>query len=125
MANKLFKVNVEIDVYVMADGLKGAAQLAKLHAGQEVAEFSKAHASEVGSAYEIPEDWKNTMPYSKDAQEKRTCSVIMKATQDHPKAPQAPLKEVETPVAEVDAPQEDLPVELPKNNDLPKLRFKI
>ena len=131
MANKLYKVNVEIDVFVMADGLGDAAKIAKMYAGGEVAEFGLAHASEVNSVYEVPEDWKNVMPYSEKAQEKRTCSVIMKAAKASPQDPKQEVKEPPTPVVEVKVskkepePEEELPVELPKNNDFPQLRFKI
>ena len=131
MSNKLYKVNVEVDVFVMAEGLAEAAKIARLHAGQEIPEFGLAHASEVESIYSIPEDWENTMPYSKDASEKRTCNAIMKAS----KGKAVEVKEsIETPETPDAPPQkehktslqtEELPVELPQNNDLPQLRFKI
>jgi len=113
MANKLYKVNVEVDVYVMAAGLAEAAKIGRSHSGEELVQFGQAHASEVGSVYELPEDWEDIVPYSKDSHEVRSCRAIMKASKN---------KEVIVSPVEV---KEELPVELPKNEDLPQLRFKI
>jgi hypothetical protein len=134
MGDKLYKVNVEVDVYVMAESLGDAAKIAKHFAGDEVPEFSKAHASEVSSLYEIPEDWKNQIPYSKNGNESRTCFTIMK------EQPKEEIKQSQTSMELKPEPEtinievtpenveqeEELPVELPKQkDDLPPLRFKI
>ena len=129
MTNKLHKVNVEVDVYVMAGGLAEAAKIALAHAGQEIAEFGLAHASEVENVYKLPEDWKKIVPYSKGNSEKRTCKAIMldvktkkesKPVITAQPSPEEPPEPVPEPVLE------DLPVALPKEDtDLPQLRFKI
>lgn len=124
MAGKLYKVNVEVDVFVFASSPLEAAQIAKQNAGQEVAEFAKAHASEVNSVYDIAEDWFHIVPYSVNSIEKRSCAAIMKenkteiVSQPDPEVIPISLKEEKH--------HEDLPVPLPQeDSELPKLRFKI
>jgi hypothetical protein len=132
MANKLYKVNVEVDVYVSADGLASAAKIAREHAGQEIPEFGLAHASEVESIYSLPEDWEKTIPYSKGAKEIRNCAAIMKAVKESsdtveivkPEPAPEPVKKEKEHKPTIQP--EEFPVELPKNDDnLPQLRFKI
>ena len=128
MSEDLYKVNVEVDVFVMASDLGEAAKIARLHAGQEIPEFGQAHASPVNSVYEIPEDWENTIPYSKEAHEKRTCKGIMTAPKKEETQNQSPPKKKKKKrrKPQPQPVENDLPVELPKDEpDLPKLRFKI
>ena len=109
----------------MASGLAEAASIGRIHAEQEISGFGLSHASEVGNVYEIPEDWKDIVPYSTDSHEKRTCKSVMSSVQKTDKTPDPlppPEKKEIAPVEEVEV----LPIELPKDDDdLPQLRFKI
>lgn len=74
----LYKVKIETEIMVVANSDNSAILTAKKNASSEIEMYGKGIASVVKSISEIPEDWKNIIPYSADGlSESRKCSEII------------------------------------------------
>lgn len=74
----LYKVKIETEIMVVANSDNSAILTAKKNASSEIEMYGKGSASVVKSISEIPEDWKNIIPYSADGlSESRKCSEII------------------------------------------------
>lgn len=70
---KLYRVKIETDIMVVADSETSAFEIAKKNAPSEVSLYGKGSAQVVRRLSEIPEDWKNIIPYSGDGLTVKKC----------------------------------------------------
>jgi hypothetical protein len=78
MTTNLYKIKVETELMVYADDINSATFIAKNNAPNEVAAYGKASPVIVTKLSEIPEDWKNIIPYTPQGiVETRKCQEII------------------------------------------------
>ena len=63
MQRKLYKVKIEIELMVMADNNNQAIAIGKKNAPNEVAEYGIGEATIAKSLSDVPDSWKNAIPY--------------------------------------------------------------
>ena len=74
----LYKVKIETELIVVAKNSKEAINIAKKNAPNEVANYGKGVATVINKASEIPDDWKNVIPYALEgAQEVKKCIELV------------------------------------------------
>ena len=121
---QLYKVHVETEILVIAQGADQARTVAKVNLANEV--NGCVFKEELANKSNLPEDWEDVIPYSPSnyPQEIRKCGEIVKDIE-------APKEEIKKEVEEVIEEKETittttgevkLPVSPPSH---PKLRFKI
>jgi len=77
MKRRLYKVKVETELIVMAINTREAEEIAKKNAVNEVGVYGECSASIVKHPSNIPQNWKEVIPYATDtAKETRKCSEI-------------------------------------------------
>jgi len=75
---KLYKVKVETEIMVVADTDNVAAEVAKTNAAEEVLNYGKCTVVQVTRNSEIPNDWKNVIPYApKNMTETKKCIELV------------------------------------------------
>lgn len=136
----LYKVKVETELMVMASNQKEAVSIGISAAPNEMAVYGKGNASVVNHILEIPEDWKNVIPYSKEPRETKKCYEIVSSIYAESKKEMAEediqeiikIRENSKNVNEVipENRRDPKPKELPwsetkSGRPLPYLRFKI
>ena len=93
----LYKVKIETEIMVVANNDNLAIITAKKNAINEIELYGKGVATVIKSISEIPEDWKNIIPYSSDGiLETRKCceivgTVINPTTPTMPTMPTPPI----------------------------------
>jgi len=80
----LYNVKISTELMVVANSDVIAIEIAKKNAPNEIATYGNGHATVVRNESDIPEDWKNIIPYSKDSKETKKCSELV-AIPDSPK----------------------------------------
>lgn len=74
MARKLYKVKIEVDLMVMADDNNQAIAIGKKNAPNEVVEYGTGEATIVKSLSNVPDSWKNVIPYGAEGTvQNKTC----------------------------------------------------
>lgn len=75
----LYKVKVEVDVFVMADGSEEAIKTGKENASSEIEEFATAKAMIIKKETEIPKSWIDAIPYTPYGalDENKTCKQLI------------------------------------------------
>jgi hypothetical protein len=59
----LYRVRIETDIMVMASTPNEAVKIAKTKASEEIAVYCEGTANVVSKITDIPESWKNSIPY--------------------------------------------------------------
>jgi hypothetical protein len=79
MNNKLYKVKVEFDLYVLAEDEKEAERVANFNASDELGNgLASYYFQECKNIEEIPEDARNSLPYASHwIKEERTLEEIL------------------------------------------------
>lgn len=72
---KLYAVEVVVNILVLARTLPEAEKLARKNAGEEVSDNFGAFACEVKTEGDIPEEWRDSIPYGEERD--RSCAQIM------------------------------------------------
>jgi len=75
---KLYKVKIETEIMVISDNESSAVEIAKKNAANEVGMFCNGFAIAVKYLSELPNDWKENIPYAKEGiLETRKCKEIV------------------------------------------------
>ena len=83
ISEHLYKVRIGIELMVVGKNEKEAIKIAKENAPEEIPEYGKGKAIGVTRFSDLPNDWKEVIPYSNSkATEKRTCWQIMEQIKD-------------------------------------------
>ena len=74
----LYKVKIETEIMVVANNDNLAIITAKKNAINEIELYGKGVATVIKSISEIPEDWKNIIPYSSDGilETRKCCEIV-------------------------------------------------
>ena len=76
MSKKLYRVQIETEIMVIANSNSEAIEIAKKNAPAEIPVYGKGSAFPVRDISEVPEDWKSVIPYSNESNETRKCFEI-------------------------------------------------
>jgi hypothetical protein len=69
MDKRLYKVNVEVELVVLANDITEAVEIAKDNASNEIQTYGKGKASVIKNFSELSNDWLNCIPYSNEPTE--------------------------------------------------------
>lgn len=132
----LYKVRVFTDIMVVSEDANSAEEVAKANATKEIAAYSKAKASKIERLSEIPENWRDSVPYASSVpRESRTCKTIahsipvpqkpsepqkQKQKQKPKPKPPEPVKKPPEPVEEPPTPNEEV-----KPEPIPEVKPEI
>ena len=72
-ASRLWRVTVEYTLLVVADNECEAATEAEYYAGEDGSEPDMSIAHQVCSIEDVPNEWRNSIPFGGDRKDERTC----------------------------------------------------
>jgi hypothetical protein len=72
-ASRLWRVTVEYTLLVVADNECEAATEAEYYAGEDGSEPDMSIAHQVCSIEDVPNEWRNSLPFGGDRKDERTC----------------------------------------------------
>ena len=71
--SRLWRVTVEYTLLVVADNEREAATEAVYYAGEDGSEPDMSIAHQVCSIEDVPNEWRNSIPFGGDRKDERTC----------------------------------------------------
>ena len=69
----LWRVTVEYELLVVADSERQAESEAEYHAGEDGSEPSLTVATRVQKIEDVPDEWRDSIPFGGDQKDERTC----------------------------------------------------
>jgi hypothetical protein len=93
-AARLWRVTVEYTLLVVADNEREAATEAEYYAGEDGSEPDMSIAHQVCSIEDVPNEWRNSIPFGGDRKDERTCRE--RVTPNEKAMPRRPASGVES-----------------------------
>lgn len=72
-ASRLWRVTVEYTLLVVADSEREAETEAEYYAGEDGSEPDMSIARQVRTIEDVPNEWRNSIPFGGDRKDERTC----------------------------------------------------